>query len=301
MIGSDMVNHLQEIKKSVSFILIPERTDKLTPNGTGFFVGVKHADNESIFSVYFVTAKHVLQDENGNYLTEIVLRLNKKEGDSQLIKIALKDIKIFEHHDKDVDIALFNFLPNQNFYDFRFIPDNLIANKEVIMKNEISEGDEVFFAGLFTSHMGQKKNQPIIRFGKVALISDEKFEWKEKDKPAKFLDLYLLECQSFGGNSGSPVFFQLNPLRNPGQLSLGGPVIFLAGVMKGSFLTGSELQIAETDNRMFSLQNIGVAAVIPAQKLHEILFSEKLIELRKSIKKNLPPSSAEPSKPAKAC
>ena len=301
MIGSDMVNHLQEIKKSVSFILIPERTDKLTPNGTGFFVGVKHADNESIFSVYFVTAKHVLQDENGNYLTEIVLRLNKKEGDSQLIKIALKDIKIFEHHDKDVDIALFNFLPNQNFYDFRFIPDNLIANKEVIMKNEISEGDEVFFAGLFTSHMGQKKNQPIIRFGKVALISDEKIEWKEKDKPAKFLDLYLLECQSFGGNSGSPVFFQLNPLRNPGQLSLGGPVIFLAGVMKGSFLTGSELQIAETDNRMFSLQNIGVAAVIPAQKLHEILFSEKLIELRKSIKKNLPPSSAEPSKPAKAC
>lgn len=207
-----MAHYIQEIKKSVSFIFILDGTDRFKPNGTGFFVGVKHADNEKVFSVYFVTAKHVLQDESGNYFQEIVLRLNKKDGDSHLIKVALKDIKIFEHQDKDVDIALFNCLPDQNVYDFKFIPDDLIANKEVMARNEIAEGDEVFFAGLFTSHIGQKKNQPIIRFGKVALISDEKIEWKEKDKPPKFLDLLLLECQSFGGNSGSPVFFQLNPL-----------------------------------------------------------------------------------------
>jgi hypothetical protein len=35
---------------------------------------------------------------------------------------------------------------------------------------------------------------------------DEKVEWKEKGIPSKLLDLYLLECQSFGSNSGSPVF-----------------------------------------------------------------------------------------------
>src|SRR3989344_7101912 len=230
-----MANHLQEIKKSVSFIFIPEGTDKFKPNGTGFLVGVKHADTENVFSVYFVTAKHVLKDKDGNYLPEIVLRLNKKEGDSQLIKFALKDIEIFEHTDKDVDIALFNCLPDQSVYDFKFIPDNLIASKEVITTNEIVEGDEVFFVGLFTSHIGQKKNQPIIRFGKVALISDEKIEWKEKDKPAKFMDLLMLECQSFGGNSGSPVFYQLNPLRKPGQISIGGPIVFLAGIMAGRF------------------------------------------------------------------
>lgn len=277
-----MANHLQEIKKSVSFIFIPEGTDKFKPNGTGFFIGVKHADNESVFSVYFVTAKHVLQAKDGNYLPEAVLRLNKKEGDSQLIKITLKEIKIFEHPDKDVDIALFNCLPDQNVYDFKFIPDNLIANKEVISKNEISEGDEVFFAGLFTSHIGQKKNQPIIRFGKVALISDEKIEWKEKDKPAKFMDLLLLECQSFGGNSGSPVFFQLNPLRKSGQISLGGPIVFLAGVMTGSFLHSNQIQITDTVANLVSLQNVGIAAVTPADKLHEILFSEEMVQLRKN-------------------
>ncbi len=295
-----MANHLQEIKKSVSFIFIPEGTDKFKPNGTGFFVGVKHADNEQVFSVYFVSAKHVLKDKDGNYLPEIVLRLNKKDDNSQLIKIALKDVKIFEHPDKDVDIALFNCLPDQNTYDFKFIPDNLIANKEVITKNEIAEGDEVFFAGLFTSHIGQKKNQPIIRFGKVALISDEKIEWKEKDKPAKFMDLLLLECQSFGGNSGSPVFYQLNPMRRPGQISLGGPVIFLAGIMTGSFLHGNQIQITDTVANLVSLQNVGIAAVTPVDKLHEILFSEEMVKSRKGEQKNLPSSSAEPSESAKA-
>lgn len=295
-----MANHLQEIKKSVSFIFTPEGTDKFKPNGTGFFVGVKNEENENIFNVYFVTAKHVLKDKDGDYLAEIVLRLNKKDGDSQLIKIALKDVQIFEHTDKDVDIALFNCLPDQNVFDFKFIPNSLIANKEVVEKNEIAEGDEVFFAGLFTSHMGQKRNQPIIRFGKVALISDEKIEWKEKDKPAKFMDLYLLECQSFGGNSGSPVFFQLNPMRKPGQISLGGPVIFLAGLMTGSFLSGNQIQITDTVTNLISLQNVGIAAVTPADKLHEILFSEEMIKLRKGNQKNLPPSSAEPSSPPKA-
>ncbi|MFA5871541.1 MAG: serine protease [Parcubacteria group bacterium] len=294
-----MANHLQEIKKSVSFIFIPDGKGELSPNGTGFFVGVKNENDEKLFNVYFVTAKHVLKDENGNYLPEVALRLNKKDTGSQLIKIILKDIQIFEHPDKDVDIALFTCLPDQNIFDFLFVPDSLIADKEIINKNEIAEGDEVFFAGLFTSHIGQKRNQPIIRFGKVALISDEKIEWKEVNKPAKFMDLYLLECQSFGGNSGSPVFFQLNPLRTPGQISLGGPTIYLAGLMTGSFLSGNKIQITDMAANLISLQNVGIAAITPAYKLHEILFSAEVKETRKIDKINLPPASMEPSETSK--
>lgn len=280
-----MTNHLQQIKKSVSFIFITDKDGGLRPNGTGFFVGVKNESNKNVFNVYFVTAKHVLQDRQGNYLTDIILRLNKLKGDPQLIKIVLRDIEIFEHRDKDVDIAVFNCLPDQKVFDFKFIPNDLIANKKIIKKHEIVEGDEVFFAGLFTSHVGQKRNQPIIRFGKVALMPDEKIEWKEKGKSPKFMDLYLLECQSFGGNSGSPVFFQLNPLRRPGRLSLGGPNIFLAGVMTGSFLHSSEIQITKTVAKLISLQNIGIAAVTPADKLHEVLFSKQLIQNRAKLDK----------------
>lgn len=276
-----MANHLVEIKKSVSFIFIMNKENKLIPNGTGFFVGVKNETNPETFNVYFVTAKHVLQDSGGNYHSEIFLRLNTKDGESKLIKLKTEDLKISEHGDRDVDIALFSLLPNDATYDFKFIPDSLLANDIVVTQHQIAEGDDVFFSGLFTAHLGQKKNQPIIRFGKVALIPDDKIEWKEHGKEAKFMDLYLLECQSFGGNSGSPVFFQLNPTRVPGQLSLGGPRIFLAGVMTGSFLNGNKVQINQSIPNLVSLQNVGIAAVTPAQKLHEILQSEDLKEQRK--------------------
>lgn len=275
-----MANHLNEIKKSVSFIFIQNQKGEFVPNGTGFFVGVKNEVNQEFFNVYFVTAKHVLQDKNGNYLPEIMLRLNKKTGDSDLIKFQTSDLKFFENMDKDVDIAVFNCLPPQDKYDFKFIPNELIASKELVLKHEIAEGDDVFFAGLFTAHIGQKKNQPIIRFGKVALMPEEKIEWKEKNMAPKLMDLYLLECQSFGGNSGSPVFFQLSPIRKPGQLIMGQP-IFLAGLMKGSFINGSEIQVVQNTPSFVSLQNIGIAAVTPAEKLHEILFSNELVKLRK--------------------
>lgn len=265
-------NHLTEIKKCTTFIFI-EKEGKVVPNGTGFFVGVKDTEKPDSYKVYLVTAKHVLKNEKGEYFSVIHIRLNKLDGTSDLIKIDLTGVKIMAHADNDVDIALFSCLPDQKIYDFKFLPDNLISTNEVIEKNGIAEGDEVFFTGLFTSYIGQKRNQPIVRFGKVALMPDEKIEWKENNKPVRLIDLYLLECQSYGGNSGSPVFFQLNPLRKPGQLSLGGPVIFLAGLMTGSFLNGSEVQITEAkDNKLFSLQNIGIAAVTPAQKLHEIFF-----------------------------
>lgn len=152
-----MGNHLQEIKKSVSFIFVKDADGELRPNGSGFFVGVKNENNKDVFNVYFATAKHVLQDSEENYLSEVVLRLNKKGGDSQFININLKDIKVFEHEDKDVDIALFNCLPDQKIFDFKFVSDNQIANNDVVSSNNIEEGDDVFFAGLFTSHIGQKE------------------------------------------------------------------------------------------------------------------------------------------------
>lgn len=281
-----MANHLTEIKQCVTFIFVKNANGDYIANGTGFFVGAKVSSDPDRYTVYLATAKHVLQDNTGNFFPDIALRLNKKDGTSDLIVIALNDkdgARVHVHPEEDVDIAIFGCLPNQEIYEFKFLQDNLISTKQIIQDNEISEGDDVFFSGLFASHLGQKKNQPIIRFGKVALIPEDKVEWKEgKDNPAKMLDLYLLECQSFGGNSGSPVFFQLNPFRKLTEIR--PSQIFLAGVMKGSFLNGSEIQLIETENKAVSLQNIGIAAVSPAYKLHEILFSEELKKEREATK-----------------
>lgn len=248
---------LTEIKKSVSFIFLPDEKGNFIAQGTGFFMGVRTAANSDQFSLYFVTAKHVLQDASGAYFSSFYLRLNKVSGDSELIRINKQDIRLVEHPDPLVDLVLFNLVPDTRIVDFKFIPADLINNQY-----QVREGQDVFFSGLFLSHVGQKKNQPIIRFGKVALISDEKIEWRERNQ-TQWLELYLLECQSYAGNSGSPVFYQ--PHAN-------GPIL-LAGVMKGSFIQTNQITMQDNTPNLISFQNIGIAAVTPARKLQDILLS----------------------------
>lgn len=52
--------------------------------------------------------------------------------------------------------------------------------------------------------MGEHRNNPIVRFGRVALLPEDKIPWQENGKSAESVELYLLETQSYGGNSGSP-------------------------------------------------------------------------------------------------
>jgi hypothetical protein len=184
--------------------------------------------------------------------------------------------QIYTHSDADVDIGLFPLSPPPRLFDFKHIPVSIIANKETLKDLKIREGDDVFFSGLFESHMGQKKNQPIFRFGKVALISDEKIEWSET-KGVKFLDLFLMEFFSFGGNSGSPVFFQPSSESNFAKNHNQSPPIYLAGLVSGSYQR-KEVFLPDT----YLSQNIGIAAVVPSYKLYEILHSEEVKANRNS-------------------
>jgi len=269
-----------QAKKTFSFIFRVDDEKKATPYGTGFFVSVPVEKRPDRAAGYFVTAKHVLQDENGNFLQEIVLRLNQRDGNATYASYQLIPKNIFLHKENEVDLAVISIAPEQTTIDYKFIQHDLIATPEYIQQQKIEEGDDVFFTGLFTSYLGKKKNYPIIRFGRVALMTDEKIDWKEKDKPAISTELYLVECQSFGGNSGSPIFFNLSPMRKPGVMSLGGARITLAGVIKGSFLSASEIGVVGKTEELYSSENVGISAVTPAYKLKEILFSNDVIERR---------------------
>ena len=263
------------IKKSVTFIYRKE-DGQYKPNGTGFLVGVDVETKDDAYVIYLVTAKHVLQDVNDNFLPKIAIRLNKHDGSAGYVETPTERIQIYTHTDADVDIGLFPLSPHPRLFDFKHIPVSIIANKETLKDLKIREGDDVFFSGLFESHMGQKKNQPIFRFGKVALISDEKIEWSET-KGVKFLDLFLMEFFSFGGNSGSPVFFQPSSESNFAKNHNQSPPIYLAGLVRGSYQR-KEVFLPDT----YLSQNIGIAAVVPSYKLYEILHSEEVKANRNS-------------------
>lgn len=267
-----------EVKEIVTFIFVQDSRGELVPNGTGFFVGVKSKDDHELMHAYLVTVKHVLQDKSGSYYPSVFIRLNKKAGGAGMIELALRGqnaVPIHMHEDPTVDLAVLPVLPSTDVYEFKVLPDDMLTTKESFKEADIREGDEVFFTGLFTSFFGAQRNYPVARFGRVALVTEEKIPWKNV-----MLDLYLIECQSFGGNSGSPVFFYLGVTREPGSVIIGGTKLLLAGVMKGSFLDAKEVMIAETSPIALSLENVGIAAVVPSYKLHETLFSDTLREAR---------------------
>jgi hypothetical protein len=85
--------------------------------------------------------------------------------------------------------------------------------------------------------------------------------------PNEEIPFYLIEAWVTSGNSGSPVFFHPSIQREPGTFILGKPTLLLAAVLKG-FLGA------------LPLQNAGIAAVVPAFQLGEILSSDTTKQLR---------------------
>jgi hypothetical protein len=235
--------------------------------------------------VYLVTARHVLKDPAGQYHQSVWIRLNQKGTGSQMIELPLAGngaLHVYEHPtDPSVDLAVIPFAPNPAIFDFQFLPDEMLTTKESFPELHISEGSDVFFTGLFVQFLGQARNYPVTRFGRVAMVPDERIQWPDAvGGPPEMVDVYLLETQSFGGNSGSPVFFYLGADRIPGSIYAGPPVIKLAGVMKGAFRDASPLAMANQNAIPLSFQNVGIAAVVPSYHLHEILFSDPVKSLK---------------------
>ncbi|HZP75842.1 MAG TPA: trypsin-like peptidase domain-containing protein [Pseudolabrys sp.] len=293
-----------DVAKTVAFVFLADERGALKiengsprANGTGFFVLVEN-DKGPGGHGYFVTAKHVLKDEKGEFFKRVFLRVNDKVGGSGLLAVDLipdgSNRNVFVHSDPTVDIAVVPGLPDERVVDFLAIPTALIKTKDDLKASTLRPGSDVFFTGLFAPHLGDKRNAPIFRFGRVAMFTDDPVRWQEAGKPAEMVELYLLETMSFGGNSGSPVFFSQGMDRVPGQLTLGADEITLAGVMRGNFNEPRPGGFMQTPNAVLPVfaQNIGIAAVTPGYLLRDILFSEKLKKMRAD-------SPIKPEEPAK--
>jgi Trypsin-like peptidase domain len=283
-----------DVKKTVTFIFLPDaqgnllrdpKTNSPQPYGTGFFVTVKNTTGEGVYG-YLVTARHVLRAPDGSNLARIFVRFDKQRGETEFVPIDLvregKSV-VYVHRDPTVDIAVIPCLPSQAVFDFKTIPEDMLSDKDSFKQLGIAEGTDVFFTGLFVSHYGDHRNDPIVRFGRVAMLPKDRIVWQENGKAPEEAELYLLETQSYGGNSGSPVFFYLGADRSPGSIAVGPPVIKLAGIMRGSFNENRAIGFVQPSAGSpipISSQNIGISAVTPAYLLHEILFGDDLTQFR---------------------
>jgi len=183
-IAADAAPIPSAIKQVVGFVFVPGKDGKLVPNGTAFFVGVSQpmAQAPKRAFVHLVTAKHVLQNKDQSWFPKVFLRLNTKFGASDYIEIPIilsgeKRTVYLHENDSAVDIAVIPLLPDEKRFEFKFLPDEMITTEKAFRELRIAEGSEIFFTGLFTPYIGTLSNYPVVRFGRVSLLTDEKIKW----------------------------------------------------------------------------------------------------------------------------
>jgi hypothetical protein len=270
--------YLDHVKKSVTFIFDPVGRSL----GTGFFVGIQleHGGGDA---VYFVTAKHVLSPSEifppPNYYDSLYIRLNLIGGTAERIGLPLSMEPILTHEDENIDLAAIPLYPPQDRYDYLYIPQNYFTDDNILKKKNIREGSNVFFAGLFSELAKNNTNYPVVRFGKIALMTNEKIEINKEGESTRRAHFYVVECQSLGGFSGSPVFFEFQRI-TPNQTFI-SPEIYLGGVMKGHYN-----DVLPVSNGMRKL-NAALALVTPCYLLNELLHTKKAKEQREELSRKI--------------
>jgi len=264
---------MADIKSVVSFIYVKDSLGNLFPNGTCFFIGIpSNRDTLSTFP-YLVTAKHVLQKKDGSMYKEIFVRMNTVDSNSKLtwlpLEVNIPNKNVFSHSDPSVDIAVIPYVPPKKDYFFSYLDTTFLLDRQTFKYLNLQEGTEAFFTGLFTAYTGEKKIYPIVRFGRLSLITNERIEWVGMKR-----EMLLVETSSYGGNSGSPIYFRVNKPNNKTGLILGG-------ILNGTYRDVAEVKVIETGNPSpVAIYNNGISGITPSYLLRDILFSEEMRKLR---------------------
>jgi hypothetical protein len=280
--GGHLVKVPNEIRKCVAFLAYKDNGGiKLA--GTVFFVGISLPDT-TISATYAITAKHVIEGIKKKTVdNRVYFRLNYKDIGAELAYMDLKDWYYHPTDASNVDVAVVP-MPLADNMDHLLLPYKDFATEEIILKEKIGIGEEVFLTGLFIHHMGAKRNIPIIRVGNISAMPEEPINTQGFSN----MEAYLVEARSIGGLSGSPVFVHLGIIRNvDGQTKFATSpegIFYLLGLMHGHWdLSVSDIDGIAEDEVLSRSINMGIGIVVPAKKIAEVLNQPKLEEMRKEM------------------
>ena len=270
------------VKKCVAFIGIRKVDGSYSVKGTAFFLIRQLNDFHSF--LYFVTAKHNIENVKNLGLTHLSVRLNLKQGGSEWFDIPISD---WHYHPKDseesyIDVAVMRITGEMDDLDILGYPLVNLATAETIKAKEIGEGDEVFIAGLFHPHHGKKKNTPIIRIGNIAATPEELVDTRVGE-----MEAYLIEARSIGGLSGSPVFVNLGTTRYANKFGFQQYNYHLLGLIHGHFDTELDLDDTETAFTKAEKVNMGIAITVPSTKILETINQPMIKEMENEIEENV--------------
>lgn len=255
--------------------------EPISYGGTGFFVQLESEFHPGNFFGYVVTARHSVSRPN----FRLFMRLNTSSGGSQTFELS---------GDWDVspsaDVAVFPWASKDSRYQFQNFPVTRFVTDSLIAAEGIGPGDEIFVTGLFTSHYGEHRNQPIVRSGIISALPGDPMQMEYQPGPA-----YLAEVRSIGGLSGSPVFVRLPVGRvHGGKINLKDDRIYLLGLVHGHWnFQNHPVGLSMSPPELERL-NMGMAIVVPSAEILRVLNSERLVDQRKTqnpFGRSLPPAT----------
>jgi hypothetical protein len=307
------------IRKCVAFVGIKHEDETFTPKATGFFALAGEGD---VQRSHFVTAEHVVvniknriaEDERDKGKKgKLAVRLNLKGGTSETVVV--HDEKWWSHPDLEnlSDVAVIPASFQQHYYDHFALPlygkITECSSKSDLRKRGAVLGQEVAIIGLFRNHRGHDRNEPIVRVGNIAAIEDHVYT-----DYCGYTEGYLIEANSIGGLSGSPVFVNVYGDGALPTMHIGGPPMLslqgrhqdgvinfnnyiFFGLMHGHWdlpnLTDDAV-MEDVGGRKESI-NTGIGVVIPAHKIIETLYHSELVDMRKKLEeKDRRESGAKP-------
>jgi len=227
---------------------------------------------------YIVSNRHVV--EEGACYARIC-----SDGSPEIVEVPRKGWRM---HPGDDDLAV---------YPADISPVSTISWGDFIGENVApGPGDDIFILGRFIRTDGTQSNSPVARFGHVAMGMTETIQTERGCQES-----YLVEALSLNGYSGSPVIafgmqFQMdqqgsvslaygppgasNPI--PGYPGKPGPPLLL-GIVWGHFPDKEKIRDREGNphpDGLYVKRHSGIACVVPAWKLRELLELEELREMR---------------------
>lgn len=273
----------EELLKCVTFVGYKDQHGEHHLSGSGFWVSRADPNDtgQTHRLAYFVTAAHVIDKVRESSADQRVwLRVNTKNA-GQTWQDTPEAIWKHHPHDVTVDLAVAKMGIEARLDHAAWPLESLVANNNLDTPQtgdrKVELGDELCIAGLFHPHKGEKRNIPLVRIANVAALRDEPVT----NKDGAPMDVYLAEVHSMGGLSGSPVFVDIATAKtafppSSGWMAAAYPPASLArfklfGIVHGHF--GGEVDpdaIVEDGKRKLAI-NFGIAMVIPAEKICEIL------------------------------
>jgi hypothetical protein len=276
--------------------------------GSGFLVGVRSEINPDLNYTYIVTNWHVVRKA-----TNPVVRLNRKDGSTECLQTEQHQWIRHPHGD---DVAVMPMgMQEPGRLRVISVAFAMFLTKELVTFEDIGIGDDTFMIGRFINHEGRQQNTPAIRFGSIAMMPIEPIMAESGIDQESF----LVETRSLPGYSGSAVFIHSGSTLNDMSVRRFGVErysdikdkdlvtavqdFFRQMKAKGPYLLGIDWCHIHSTNIIrdssgspvpdgsYVRENTGMAGVIPAWKIAEVINCEELTMQRKDADKKLSESA----------